>query len=204
MVNTTGCAQAVGPRCLPREICGWSAGTFAEPSSAAQGIDLFEAKCRPDVTLAAVIPQNEWFEAPGGLTIDSGAAEPVIPEGMCDNHLARKSLQQDAGMTASGEKIENLGEKKLKLALSDGKVMAHTFQVTSVNKPLGSVYRICQAGQQVVCNPPGHPDESYTYIRNLTTGARTPMSLVNDTYKLQVCVDPNREMCAGPFQGQGM
>eukprot|EP00973_Karenia_brevis_P020503 2816221-Karenia_brevis.AAC.1 len=128
-----------------------------------------------------------------------------MPEGMCENYPTKKSAHQQAGVyyvTASGEEIENMGEKKLDMTLGDGKVMTHTFQVTNVNKPLGSVSRLCQAGQQVVFNPPGHPDGSY--IRNLQTGARSQLTLFNGTYKLKAWVNPNQQCRISPFQGQGM
>ena len=63
-----------------------------------------------------------------------------------------------------------------------------TFQVTEVNKMLGSVSRLCAAGQQVVYNPPGHPDGSY--MKDLASGTVTPLREENGLYKLDVWVNP--------------
>ena len=149
-----------------------------EKKEMAKAVDMMEAKYR-NVDIDYVESGNEWFELPdGGLTIDSGAAESVMPEDMCSNYATKESSQGKAGVyyvTASGEELENGGESRLTMTLSDGRQMEHTFQRTNVNKPLGAVSRICQAGQQVVFNPEGHPDGSY--IRNLATGGRAQCEL---------------------------
>jgi hypothetical protein len=64
--------------------------------------------------------------------------------------------------------------------------------VTGVNKPLGSVSRICSGGQQVVFNPQGHPDGSY--IRNLATDGRTMLIEENGTYKLHGWANPTSNL----------
>ena len=120
--------------------------------------------------------ENAWYEIPGGLTVDNGAAKSVIPRDICPNYPSLASRQQREGVyyvTASGEEMENEGEKRLKMNFNDGKQMAHTFQVTDVNKALGSASRLCEAGNRVIFNPLGHPDGNY--LQNLATGSRTPM-----------------------------
>lgn len=144
-------------------------------------------KCIDQVGIGA----NDWFSIPGGITIDSGAAESVIPRDMCQNYPTVRGMQQQMGVyyvTANGEEMENEGEKHLKLTTPQGKSKSMVFQVTDVTKPLGSVSRICSSGQQVVFNPPGHPDGSY--IRNLQTGDRTPLREENGTYRLHAWVNP--------------
>ena len=84
--------------------------------------------------------------------------------------------------------MDNEGEKRLYITGADGKQKQMTFQVTNVNKPLGSVSRICAAGQQVVFNPPGHPDGSY--VRNLMSNERIPLREENGTYKLDGWLNP--------------
>ena len=147
---------------------------------------------------------NEWFQIPGGLTIDSGAAEHVIPKDMCQNYPTIPSKQQAMGVyyvSANGKELENEGERRLQLTTEDGGRKAMTFQVTEVSKPLGSVYRMCEAGQQVVFNPPGHPDGNY--IRNLRTEERVPMTAVNGTYRMSAWVNPYTPDSHPSFPRQG-
>ena len=181
--------------------CSWQTLPEAKKD---KDIAIIEVKYRPQVAIGAVAVENDWFEIPGGLTIDSGAAESVMPEGWCDNYNTKVSEQQQAGVyyvTASGEELDNKGEKSVDMTLTDGRQFGHTFQVTDVSKPLGSVSRICESGQQVVFNPPGHPDGNY--IRNLGTGLRSKLDLINGTYKLKAWVNPARARSPSTFTGPG-
>ena len=55
-------------------------------------------------------------------------------------------------------------------------------QVTDVNKPLGSVGKICDAGNRVVFEPGGG------YIENMKTGRRTALRKEGRAYKLDMWV----------------
>ena len=55
-------------------------------------------------------------------------------------------------------------------------------QVTDVTKPLGSVGKICEAGNRVVFEPDSG------YIQNIQTGKKTPLVKEGKVYKLKVWV----------------
>ena len=137
--------------------------------------------------------QDDWYWLPGGITIDSGAAESVMPATMCPNYPAQEGQQKKMGVyyvAANGDEMDNEGEKHLHLTTPEGAQRGMTFQLTNVHKMLGSVSRLCQAGQSVVFNPPGHPDGSY--ILDLHSGATTPLREENGVYKLDAWVNPYR------------
>ena len=52
-------------------------------------------------------------------------------------------------------------------------------QVTNVTKALGSVGKICEAGNRIVFEPKGG------YIENIETGGRTPLHKEGVVYKLR-------------------
>ena len=147
--------------------------------------------------------QDDWFWILGGITIDSGAAESVMPTEMCPNYPQIEGPQKQMGVyyvAANGDEMHNEGEKQLQLTTAEGAHRGMTFQLTNVNKVLGSVSRLCQAGQSVVFNPPGHPDGSY--IVDLHSGTTTPLREENGVYKLDAWVNPYRHDAAG-FGRQG-
>jgi hypothetical protein len=57
-----------------------------------------------------------------------------------------------------------------------------TFQVCDVKGPLGSVRRICEAGNRVVF------DDYESFVENKTTGTRTPIEKVGGVYYLNLWV----------------
>ena len=57
-----------------------------------------------------------------------------------------------------------------------------TFQVCDVKGPLGSVRRICEAGNRVVF------DDCDSFVENKTTGTRTPIEKVGGVYYLNLWV----------------
>ena len=81
------------------------------------------------------------------------------------------------------------GERRIRFQTQRGGERNLTFQVTAVNKVLASVTRMCSLGQQVVFNPPGHPDGSY--IRDLKAEVVTPLREENGVYKLDAWVRPH-------------
>ena len=94
-----------------------------------------------------------------------------MPRGMCPNYLITDGLPKQMGVydvAANGDEMENEGEKHLSLTAFDGTSKTMTFQVTNVSKPLGSVSKTCETGDQVVFTPPGHPDGSSREGREIT------------------------------------
>ena len=76
--------------------------------------------------------------------------------------------------------MPNLGEKKVFFRTKDGGTSSVVFQVTHARKPLASLSRIVQKGNRVVFGG----DESY--IENVGTGRRVPITFENGTYHMDV------------------
>ena len=70
-------------------------------------------------------------------------------------------------IAASGNRMPNLGEKKVHFKTKDGLNSSITFQVTKVKKPLAAVSKITEKGNWVCFGP------SEAYIENVATGKRT-------------------------------
>ena len=89
----------------------------------------------------------------GKITIDSGAAENVLPR----NYLPEIPLQPSPGsqrgacfIAANGTRMENLGQKRVDFEATNGVKSNMLFQVTDSRKPLASVSKIVAKGNRVV------------------------------------------------------
>ena len=81
----------------------------------------------------------------GKITVDSGAAESVWPEGLMPEIQTKPSVGSRTGVTyiaASGNRMPNLGEKKVHFKTKDGLNSSNTFQVTKAKMPLAAVSKI--------------------------------------------------------------
>ena len=67
-------------------------------------------------------------------------------------------------MAASGTRIPNMGEQRIRFMTRDGVVASLLFQVARVNKPLCSVSKLIDDNMRVVF------DKTGSYILNKTTG----------------------------------
>ena len=137
----------------------------------------------PEGPIEFVIDEFDKTLGKGRITIDSGAAESVMPE----NYLTEIPIVPSEGsrrgvryVTANGSKMPNVGERKVHFKTIDGGMSSVVFQVTNAKKPLVSVSKIVQKGNRVVF------DQSSSYIENLKTGKKFPIELLNGTYQLDV------------------
>jgi hypothetical protein len=129
----------------------------------------------------------------GRITIDSGAAESVIPKDMLKEYVTTKeSKMKDTVYTsADGGRMWNYGCKQLHFR-SPGEEDVNTaeFQCTTVTKPLASVARIAAKGNRVVF------EEDGGYIENKTSGKRIAIIKDRGTYAIEVeymISDPSEE-----------
>ena len=125
------------------------------------------------------------------MTVDSGAADSVMPLDTCTNYPLLEGEQKKLGVyyiAANGREMDNEGERRVRFTTQHGGDRNLTFQVTEVHKTLCSVSRLCEVGQQVVFNPIEHPDGSY--IRDLRTDTITPIRIENGVYKLDAWIRP--------------
>ena len=72
-------------------------------------------------------------------------------------------------LSASGDKLPNLGEKQFDMLTSEGNWAQATFQVAEVTRPLCSVSKICDKGNRVVFELGGG------YVEHIATGNVTPI-----------------------------
>ena len=111
--------------------------------------------------------------------MDSGAAESVIPEELCQWITLEDSIGARRGTvytSASGTQLPNLGQKTLSGLSENYEHMSAVYQVCGVNKPLTSVGRVCDAGNRVIFDPDGGK------VINWTTGKETPIRRENGVY----------------------
>jgi len=119
----------------------------------------------------------------GKITIDSGAAESVMPMEMLKEIQLKESKGSKAGVqyiAANGGRMPNLGEKQVHFKTSDGAESNVVFQVTHARKPLASVSKMVKKGNRVIFSPSG------SYIENIATKKRIDMQEVNGTYQIDV------------------
>ena len=127
-----------------------------------------------------------------GLTIDSGAADHVIPLGWLVWILMTASAGSLKGLhyvAASGTRIPNMGQQKIKFLTENGTWARWIFQVAAVNKPLASVSKLIDDGWRVVF------DEEASYIKHKKTGNVIHMKRERGVFVIDAFVDP---ASAGP------
>lgn len=143
---------------------------------------------------------NPWWE-PLTITVDSGAAESVMPEELCSQYPTLDTKASLSGMCylgADGSEIPNLGERTICAIMEDGSAAKMRFQVCPVTKALGSVSRMTQAGNRVVFDSEDSHEGSY--IENKYTGVRTYLRQENGVYMLDAWAMPASR---GKGKGQG-
>ena len=122
----------------------------------------------------------------GKITIDSGAAESVLPADMLPNEALVEGEARKKGVryvAANGGKMDNLGEKRVRFRRNGSSaVNSITFQVTGVSKPLASVSRILDKGNTVVFSRAGEG----SFIRNESTGEKIPIVEEKGTFVVDV------------------
>ena len=115
------------------------------------------------------------------VVVDSGAAESVAPPTVGQAFAAMESEGSKRGqlyITADGTRLPNLGQKSIVAETSEGNVVSFGFQLADVTKPLASVGKMCDAGNQVTFGPHGGQ------ILNLMTGRVTEFKRANGVYVL--------------------
>jgi hypothetical protein len=116
--------------------------------------------------------------------VDSGAVEHVLPP----SYLPRVKMTESPGsktgkryLSATGEAIPNLGQKALYGKTREGQPRNITFQIAPVRKPLISVAKMCEAGNDVNLTEKPH-------IRNRQTGQVTALRREGKTFVLDLWV----------------
>ena len=79
--------------------------------------------------------------------------------------------------------MPDLGGKRMEFEQDSGGKVAMSFRVANVTKPLASVSGITKKNNKVVFGP------TLSYIENLTTGKRAPLTEENGVYTLTVPIE---------------
>ena len=129
---------------------------------------------------------NDWEVL--NITVDSGAIDNVLSQ-ECASQFGTKEtrMSKNGGYytAANDTKIFNEGERVIKGYTNDGKPGEMTFQVCKVNGPLGSVRKMCKAGNRVVF------DEEGSFIEHKETGRKTRIIDDGGMYVLQLRIPKN-------------
>ena len=123
------------------------------------------------------VSTGDWVD----IAVDSGAAESVLPEEWIKEYplLQTDRSQQAVFATASGEKIQNRGERQPVIRTAEGHVRGMRFQCTRVKRPLASITRMAEANHTVVFDSAG------SYIVNKSNGEVTTMRPKNGLFVIE-------------------
>ena len=125
--------------------------------------------------------ENAGFETIE-MVIDSGAAESVAPASTAPWIQAipsEGSKKRQKYLSASGERLPNLGEKRIHGHTNENWAVNSTFQIAEVTRPLCSVSQICDRGNEV------HFTSQGGFIVN-QQGRRTHFKRDNNVYVMQL------------------
>ena len=116
--------------------------------------DLFrlaEESAQVKITLQ---PTTKMIKLKRGITIDSGAANNVMPRRMVRNKkMIRASASSNRGVhyvAANGGRIPNEGEFDFEFSIQEGHEESMIFQIAEVNKALGAVSYLVDNGYKVI------------------------------------------------------
>ena len=82
-------------------------------------------------------------------------------------------------LSASGDSLPNMGEKKLEVTTSEGQKATPTYQVADVTRTLCALSRICDKGKTVTVQAEGR------FIEN-PDGVRTHFRRENNVYPMDL------------------
>ena len=144
-----------------------------------------------ELDLGSLQQERQWMKIES--VMDSGAAESVAPPDIAPWIAAEESEGSKRGQTyvsASGDRLPNLGEKKLKVTTAEGNRATATYQLADVTRPLCSISKVCDRGNAVTFTAEGG------YITN-KSGEVTKFRRQNNVYVLDMYVrNPNEtESC---------
>ena len=85
-------------------------------------------------------------------------------------------------VSASGGRLPNMGQQKLKAQTNEGRIASVVYQIAEVSRPLTAVSQTCDRGYWVIYIPQGG------FTQNCQTGARTHFERRGDIYELDLWV----------------
>ena len=137
-----------------------------------------------ETELNAVSQEPTWRHIEA--VVDSGAAESVAPPSLAPWAPMEESPGSRRGqhyLSASGERLPNLGQKTLDVVTEDGMAATTKFQIADVTRPLCAVSKICDQDNVVVFTRDGGFVEGPTGMRMPFRRERNVYLM--DTYALE-------------------
>ena len=133
-----------------------------------------------------------------GITVDSGAADPVMPKRMVrgKGNTIRPSEASKAGVhyiTASATRIPNEGETDLKFSTEEGHSLNWTFQIAEVNKVLASVSWLVDHGHRVVFDKDVGTGRDISFITHKGSGQAIKMKRDRNVWVIDAFVTESSE-----------
>ena len=134
------------------------------------------------------------------MYIDSGATDTVCPNEFSPAHQTKETKESRAGKyyrAANASKIGVLGRKTIAGMTDNWNQFTVKAEVADVRRCLGSVMRICEAGNVV------HFETNNNFIQNKTSGKNTFMRNNGKGYVVDMWVPDGKETGSPSFSGQG-
>ena len=133
-----------------------------------------------------------------GITVDSGAADPVMPRRMVRGrgNKIRPSRASEAGVhyvSATSNRIRNEGETDLHFDTEDGQKMNWAFQIAEVNKVLASVSYLVDHNHRVVFDQDDDTGEDISFITNKVNGQAIKMRRDKNVWVVDAYIDDEAE-----------
>ena len=133
-----------------------------------------------------------------GITVDSGAADPVMPRRMVRGrgNRIRPSKASRAGIhyvSATGGRIPNEGETDLHFETEEGHALNWAFQVAEVNKVLASVSYLVDNHHRVVFDKDEATGRDISFVTNKKTNASIKMRRDRNVWVIDAYIDEDAE-----------
>jgi len=139
-------------------------------------------------------PKGGWKKVT--VTVDSGSADHVAPEAEFPSFQLEESEGSKKGrryVAANGQRVPNLGQRKVEMATEDGRGLHVVWQVTKVVKPLLSVSKLTSNGNVVIL------DKYHPRIIGVN-GDVTWLRRINGTYECDLWVKEGKKK-SNPIMG---
>lgn len=141
-----------------------------------------------------------------GMTVDSGAADNVMPRKMLrKRHKMRSSEASRAGIfyvAASNNRIANEGEVDFPFQDKEGQKHNWTFQVANVNKVLAAVSSMVDSGHRVVFDKCMKTGTDLSFIVNKQTNQSIRMRRDRNVWVIDTYIEDDEEIVEKPFHRQ--
>ena len=162
---------------------------------------------RPVLTVQKDQEMRRRLRMVKGMTVDSGAADNVIPRRMVrgKNNKIRPSPGSRGGVhyvSASNNRIPNEGECDFHFSTKDGQEQSFIFQIAEVNKALCAVSYLVDNGNQVVFDQDEKTGKDTSRIIHKATGKVIQLVRDRNVWTIDAYVDDEANDQAG-FHRQG-